>query len=299
MAITWTSMETKFQRWVRSANSDVLTQGQEDMNMAYHMFNAKLARYYTRKQQFADLKAGQGLYQTPIDSVRIMGMTVIVTTNYQPTVKEVRSEYEWRQLTSYQMQSNWPTWYYVLGNDLVSLWPIPSQTISAGLRYYYQPQDHDLSVEDITSATTSQTVSINNGANTVTATGTPFTTQMVGLSFQLTGVTDLSWYEIAAVPTNSTLTLKSNFVGVTTTTAQWRIGQLSIIPQEYSDAPIHYAASTFFSANGNEVRAQEHLNLFQAAMVDCEEEYSSSNQSSVITDDDLMLNPWLVPPPAG
>lgn len=297
--ISWTSMETKFQRLSRSANTDVLTQAQEDMNTGYHLFNAKLARYFTRKQQFADLVAGQQLYQTPIDSVRVLGMTVLVSTTYQPTVKEIRSEYEWRQLTSYPMQSNWPTYYFMIGNDELGLWPIPSQSIASGLRFYYQPQDHDLSVED-TLSTTSTLVTVTNGSATVTAAGTPFTQQMIGLNFQVTGVTDLTWYEIVGATAN-TLTLKSAYVGFSGSNLSWRIGQLSIIPQEYADAPIHYALHLFFSAQGNEARALEHLGLFQNAMADCEMEYSSSNESSVITydDDQIPNNIWLVPPPAG
>lgn len=300
MALTWTQMETKFQRLARSSNSDVLTQGKEDMNTGYHLFNASLARYYTRKQQFADLVASQQLYQTPIDCVRVLGMTVSVSATYQPTVKEIRSEYEWRQLTSYPMNSNWPTYYFMIGNDELGLWPIPSQSIASGLRFYYQPQDHDLSIEDTTSASTTTTVTVANGSATVTATGSPFTSQMVGLDFRLTGVTDLTWYEITAVPTGNTLTLKSNFVGLSASTQAWQIGQQSIIPQEYADAPIHYALSLFFSAQGNEPRADQHMAIFSNAMVKCEEDYSSSNESSVITyDDEIPDNIWLVPPPAG
>lgn len=291
-------MQTKAQRLARTANTDVLTQLQEDMNTGYHLFNAKLARYFTRKQQFTDLIANQQIYQTPVDCVRVMGMTCLVTPTYQPAIKEIRSEFEWRQITSYVMASNWPVYYFMIGNDELALWPVPSQALTAGLRFYYQPQDHDLTVEDITSATTSTTVTVANGSATVTSTGTPFTSQMIGLWFQPTGVTDTTWYEITGA-TSSTLTLKSAFAGISGSGLNFRIGQLSIIPQEYGDAPIHYALSMYFSAQGNEARSVEHLGLFKKAMADCKSEYSSSNSSSVITDDEMYINPWLVPPPAG
>lgn len=299
MATTWTQMKVKAQRLARSNNADVLTQLSEDMNTGYHMFNAKLARYFTRKQQFTNLVATQQLYQTPIDCVRVMGMTVVVSTNYQPTVKEIRSEYEWRQITSYPMGSNWPTYYYMIGNDQLALWPIPSQTVTNGLRFYYQPDDHDLSVDDVTSTTSSQTVTVTNGLTTITATGTPFNADMVGLWFQVTGVTDLSWYEIVAA-TTSTLTLKSAYVGLSGASKAWRVGQLSIIPQQYGDAPGHYALSNYFSAQGNEVRASQHLKIFNDMMQDCLEEYSSSNMSAIITEEDMVgdLNLWSLPPNA-
>lgn len=298
--ITFNQAYIKAQRLAKSANADVLTQLKQDINTGYHMFNAKLARYYSRKQQFTDLIAGQAIYQTPIDCVKVLGMTVQVTANYQPTVKQVRSEYDWRQIVSWNTESNWPAWYFMIGNDELSLWPIPSQTVTNGLRFYYQPQDHDLSLDDITSTSNSSgstvTVTVANGSTLVSATSAIFTVQMIGLSFQVNGVTDLSWYEIVDVPTSSTLTLKSAYVGVSGSAMGWTIGQTMIIPQEYQDAPMHYALFNFFSAQGNETRAEFHDTQFQNMTEQCLEDYSSSNESSVIDDSDMYLNPWTYPP---
>lgn len=296
-------MQTKAQRLAKDDSASTLTQLQEDMNTGYHMFNAKLSRYFSRKQQFTNLIASQQIYQTPIDCVRVMGMTAIVTQNYQPVLKEIRSEFEWRQITSYPMESNWPTYYYMIGNDELALWPVPSADVVSGLRFYYQPQDHDLSIEDITSTSTGATVTVSNGSPTVTATTTIFSAEMVGLWFQVTGVTDLSWYEIVEA-TSTTLTLKSAYVGLSGSGKAFRVGQQSIIPQEYADAPMHYALGNYFSAQGNETRANMHLGsekspgMFYNMISDCLEEYSSSNTSSVITDDPVGLNIWGVPPPA-
>lgn len=298
--ITFNQAYLKTQRLAKSNNTDVLTQLKQDINTGYHMFNAKLARYYSRKQQFTDLIAGQAIYQTPIDCVKVLGMTVQVTSNYQPTVKQVRSEYDWRQIVSWNTESNWPAWYFMIGNDELSLWPIPSQDVTNGLRFYYQPQDHDLSLDDVTSTSNSSgqtvTVTVANGSTIVTATSAIFTTQMIGLSFQVNGVTDLSWYEIVDVPTTGTLTLKSAYVGVSGSAQSWTIGQTMIIPQEYQDSPMHYALFNFWSAQGNEPRSQFHKGQFDNMVQQCLEDYSSSNESSVIDDSDLYLNPWLFPP---
>lgn len=304
---TWTDMQLKAQRLTKDSNSDVLTQLSQDMNTGYHMFNAKLARYFTRKQQFADLVAGQQIYQTPVDSVKVLVVTAIVTSTYEPPLEPVRSEYDWRLInTTKSYKTNWPTFYFPLGNDKISIWPIPSQNITNGMRFVYQPQDHDLSIQDVTSTSTGTTVTVTNGTTLVTATGAAFTSGMIGLHFQLTGVTDLSDYEIVAVPSGTTLTLKSAFVGPSGGSFAWRIGQVTILPQEYADAPMHYALGNYFSANGNEQRAAFHLGQdmegkrgwFYAMMDDCLQSYSSSNESSVITDDDYAYNMWKVLPPA-
>lgn len=298
--VTWQEQYLKAQTIAQDNTSGTLVQLKQDINTGYHLFNSKFARYYLRKQQFADLVANQQLYQTPIDCIRVMGMTVQVSENFQPTVKEIRSEYEWRQIVSWKTASNYPAWYYMIGNDTLALYPTPSQDVVNGLRFYYQPMDHDLSIDDITSTSNSSggtvTVTVTNGSQTVTASSGIFTAQMAGLWFQLKGVTDLTWYEILSVPSATTLTLKSAFAGISGAAQSWRIGQLSLLPSEFQDMPMHYALFNYFSAKGNESRATLHKGLLDAAMNTAEEEYSSSNQSKVMTQDDYYLNPWLVPP---
>lgn len=298
MSMTWTELQVKAQRLSKDNNPDTLVQLKADMNEGYSLFNAKLSRYFTRKQQFTSLIADQQIYQTPVDCVRVLGMTVVVTTNYQPVVKEIRSEFQWRQITSYPMASNWPTYYFTLGNDEISLWPVPSQDVTNGLRLYYQPTTGSLTVDDVTSESASATVTVTNGSTTVTATAGVFDPDMAGLWFQVTDTTDQTWYEIVSSTTTG-LVLKSAYTATSGGSHSWRIGQLSIIPQQYASAPVHYALWNFFSANGNESRAEYHKGKYDQMVADCLEEYSSSNVSSVITEDDYVgLNLWLVPPPA-
>lgn len=304
MATTWTEQKLKAQRLARDNNSGTLTQLEQDMNTGYHLFNARLSRYYTRKQQFTDLIDGQQIYQTPVDCVRVMGMTVLVSQTYQPTVKEIRSEYQWRQITSYPYNSNWPAYYFMIGNDELALWPTPSQDVVNGLRFYYQPQDYDLSIEDATSTSLNATATVTNGSTTVTLSSSVLTSSPNSLWFQVTGETNNTFYEIVD-STSSTLTLKSAYVSPSGSGKSFRIGQLGIIPQEYSDAPMHYALGNYFMSKGNSERAQYHLGtidrpgLFYQMMKDCEQEYSSSNMSNVISDDDTYINPWMVPPIPG
>lgn len=310
MALTWTDLTNKAVRLSRDTSPGTLVQLQQDMNTGYHMFNAKFGRYYSRKQQFTDVRANQSIYQTPIDSIRIIGMTVKTadgTNAYSPPIKEIRSEYEWRLIkTVPNYASSWQTYYYVLGNDEIEVWPVPSSDIPNGIRFYYQQQDHDMSVNDIISGSLSpaQTVTMTNGDTLVTSTGSTFTNQLIGLSFQLTGVTDLSWYEIVDVPTSSTLTLKSAFVGNSGSGFSFRIGQISIIPQEYADAPVHYALGNFFYGKGNNARGDYHLGrdeegkrgLFYSLMQDAIAAYSLSTEGNVISDQDNWISPWLLTP---
>ncbi len=304
-------MKNKFVRLARDTSPATLIQGVEDMNTGYSMFNVKLSRYFSRKQQFTDLIQGQSIYQTPIDCVRIIGMTVATATGvnaYSPPVKEIRSEYEWRLIkTVPNYASNWATYYFMIGNDELEIWPVPSSDVPNGIRFYYQQQDHDLSVEDIVSSdlAPTQTCTMINGSATVTSTGSTFTTQLSGLWFQLIGVTDLTWYEIVDVPTTSTLTLKSAFVGISGASQAFKIGQMSLLPSPYDDAPIHYALGLYFSGKGNEQRAQYHLGteskpgMFYDMVGDAVQEYSSSTEGNVIIESENYISPWVITPLPG
>lgn len=296
MALSWSDLQTKAQRLAMDSEAETLVQLKQDMNQGYQLFNTKLDRYWSRKQQFTDIIEDQGIYQTPIDCVRIIGMTVSVSDTYQVPIKEVRSEFEWRQITAYPYSSNWPAYYFMIGNDELALWPTPSQNVTNGLRFYYQVQDHDLSVDDILSTTLSQTCSITNGSTTVTSTGSTFTSQLVGLNFQITGQTDNSWYEIVEVPTSSTLTLKSAFVAPSVSGANFRVAQLPIYPGQYHDALVDYALWRYFSSKGNENRANSHKVLFDNSVNDAIKEYSSSSEGNVIYDDGTNVNAWFLTP---
>lgn len=296
--LSWTDLTRKAVRLSRDTTPGTLVQLEEDMNQGYQEFNARLGRYWSRKQQFTDIIDGQGIYQTPIDAVRIIGMTVQVSDTYSQPVKEIRSEFEWRDITAYPYNSNWPAFYFVIGNDEVALWPTPSQDVTNGLRYYYQVQDHFLSVDDTVSISTNL-VTMTNGSPTVTSAGTPFTPQMQGLWFQLTGVTDLSWYEIVDVPNTSTLTLKSAFVGLSGASQAWRVGQMPIIPGEYHSKLVDYALALFFSSKGNESRADTHQARYDKAVEDAISEYASSTEGNIITDSSNYYNPWLLTPLPG
>lgn len=291
MALTWTDNELKMITLAKTSDAAAIVQLRQDWQTGYHMFNALLARYYSRKQQFADIVSAQSIYQVPIDSVRMLTISVLVTTTFEMPLVRITSEEKWRQLTSVKtVTSNWPTHYFPLGNDQIAIWPTPSTAVTKGLRFVYQPQDHDLTIEDVTSTTTSQTVTVTQSGVTVTASGTAFTTDYVGLYFQGTGITDTTFYEIVGA-TPTTLTLKTPYVAASGSGKAWRVGQLPITPQEYHEAPCHYALGMYWSAQGNESRAAFHLGnektpgIFYKMVVDCRANYSSANESAVYTED--------------
>lgn len=296
--LTWSESQLKCQRISGDTTAATLIQFQQDMNVGYHRFNNALGRYFSRKQQFTDIIAGHSIYQTPVDCIRIIGTTLYVggSNSYSVPLREIRSEFEWREIKAYPYSSNWPAYYFMLGNDEMEIWPTASQNVTNGIRFYYQQQDYDMSIEDVTSTSTSATVTVTNGSATVTATSGIFTANTKGLWFQLTGVNNLTWYEIVDVPNATTLTLKSAFVGVSGSAQTWRIGQTWITPQEYSDVPIDYALERYFQSKNNAVRAAYHKKRYDDAVEAAVVDYTSSTEGNVIFDDGNYMNSWFVTP---
>lgn len=283
-------------RFVSGQNDEAtLTQLKQDINIGYKRFNAAIARYFTRKQQFTDIVADQQYYQVPVDSIRVSSITVTLPNGYIYPVKELRSEDEWRRYNITPYTSNYAMYYFVYGNDQLGLFPIPAEDVDQGLRFVYQPQDVDLTQDDYTTGT----VVVTNDSVTVTGTSTTWTTNMIGRFFTVTDGSDGEWYEITAVPDATTLTLKTPVVGATGSGKAYRIGQTFIFPDEYDDVPIDYALYRFFESRNNADRAAYHKKNFDDTVEDAVRRYASSTSSNVITEDNEALNIWWLPPMPG
>lgn len=298
MSISFQDSYLKAQFIAGDETPTTLTQFKQDINIGYKRFDAAISRYFTRKQKFANLVAGQKYYQTPVDSIRITELSFVQSTGIEIPINQVRSEHDWRLMnlvTTYS--SNYITDYFVYGNDQIGLFPTPSQNVTNGLRFVYQPQDVDLTQDDY--ITGGVTVAANGIA--VTGTGTSWTAAMIGRQFQVTDGTDGQWYEIVSVTTATALTLKTPYNGTTTNNTTYRISQVFIFPGEYDDVPVDYAMARFFEFRNNPNRATYHSLRYQTAVDDALRRYSSSSTSNVITDESTYspANIWLWPPIPG
>lgn len=295
--ITWQEAYTKFETISGSTNSTDLAQAKQDMNIGYKRFNAAIARYFTRKQAFTNLVASQQYYQTPIDAIRVANVSItLASSTLQFPLQQIRSEDEWRNMNVFPYSSTYIKYYFVYGNDQIGLFPIPSTTVTNGLRYVYQPQDIDLSKDDYSTGT----VTITNGSTTVTGVGTSWTQAAHGnMQFQVTDGSDGNWYEILSVSSTTSLTLKTPYVGPSVAAVAYRLGQMFIFPGEYDDVPIDYALSRFWESRNNPARAKYHKENYQEAVTDAIEKYASSSLSNVITEEDEGYNLWYAPPLPG
>jgi hypothetical protein len=261
-----------------------------DINQGSKKFNAAIGNYFTRRSKSASLTADQQYYQLPPDCIRVIGVDFLQSANGRrfPVLEQIRSEYAWRQLNSNQQSGSLISYYFVKGADEIGLFPIPSTTISSGLIIYYEPVAAKLTQDDYTTGT----VTVTNGSQTVTHSGTGFTQEMVGRGFEVTDGSSLYSYKIAGFTSSSVLTLEEPYVGYSGASKTFVIGETFTFPEEYHDAPTDYALYRYFEMKNNPERAAYHKANFTAAVDEAKERYASSSSSQVITDSHYSYNYW-------
>jgi len=194
----------------------------------------------------------------PYDCDQVQEISVIPagsTIRYTPT--EITSRQRWDELNLTSFESDIPEHYFVFAGQ-IGLWPKPAST---GNTIYVQQKTRviDLSAADYTagSITTSATTA---GVTTLTGNGTTWSTSMVGRWIRITYtdaaaslVGDGQWYEIASVPTTTTMTLVRTYGGTTiaAATAAYMIGQMPLLPEAFHDLPWLWAAGTYWQKEGD------------------------------------------------
>lgn len=250
------------------------------INQGMQKFMASLRRYWTRASKVTDIVANQQYYQLPQDAIRITG--VVITQSSIPYPLEViTSETEWRRLNVMTTATlTIPTYYFIRGNDEIGVWPTPSTAISSGLEIYYEPRTVNMTQDDYLAGT----VAVTNNSQTITHSAAGFTNKMVGRYFQTTDNTDGLWYKITAYVDASNLTLENYYQGISATTATFLIGECPSFPEEFHESLIDYAAYRYYLDRKDIGVASEYKALFDEALVQCKETYSSKITSKVIND---------------
>lgn len=287
--ITWQESYEKAQTISGDTTAASLAMFKADINLGNRKFNAAIDNYFTRRSKSANLVADQQYYQLPPDCIRVIGIDFVQSGTRRLPVRQIRSEYQWRKMNFVQQSSNWITYYFVKGSDEIGLYPIPSDSVSAGLIIYYEPRSAELSQDDYTTGT----VTVTNASQTITHSATGFSQNMVNRCFKVTDGSDGYSYRVSGFTSTSILTLEEPYLGYSGAGKTFKIGETFLYPEEYHDAPVDFALARYFEMNNNKERAAYHLGKFNTALNEAKERYASSSQSQVITDELPIENPWL------
>lgn len=275
-----------------STDTQDLTNAKQDINQAVRLFKNSSRRYWTRKEVTANLVSGQQYYTFPEDMVRITEVRANTGGDNWPLV-QVDSEALWNRFNV--IPSNTvivPQFYFVRGRNEIGLYPIPSQNQTAGLIVSYEPRMQDMTLDD----TTSITVTVTNGSQSVTSPSTNFSTNMAGMMFSTTDGSDGNWYPITAA-TPTTLTLENYYQGPSESGVACIIGSVPDIPEEFQLGPVYFAAYQFYLKRNEMANSTLYKGLYEDLLQRYIEVYAAKTTGVVqkpLTDN--IFNIFWLPP---
>lgn len=251
---SYTGRRNHFGNLVNNTDSTVLT-------LADTLINQKTKVILTARNWWFLEKSFTSLTQASVQFVpisgqidRLVGQPYVTVSSRRYTPKEAPSRAFWDQLNFTSFVSDIPEWYFLYAGQL-GLFPTPA-TASNVITFIAKQKVRDLNIADYTTSTIS-TVATVGTTTTVTTTAGVWHSGMVGRFIRITDGNaastvsgDHEWYEIATVPSATTLTLTNPYGGtaIAAASAAYAIGQMSIMPEAYDELPIFMALQTYFTS---------------------------------------------------
>jgi len=292
---SYTTLRTDYGIDTKNTSSANLTYGDNKMNDFHRRLIAKADWPFIHRLRTAVTAANTTFVELPYDVDQVESVFVTVSgTRYNP--KPAPSREFWDQL-HYSVQTSDTPEYWFVYNGQLGLWPRPA-TASNVISINAKIRVIDLGIADYTTGTI---VSITNGDETLTGSGTSWTSQMVGRWVRITHADtaltgDGVWYEIGSVTDTTHLETVREYGGtsIAAGSATYTLGQMSLLPEAYQDLPEIYAAHRYWHKEQDE-RATEFKNLLDEGIRDLFKTYGVNDLSMVLDDggDESILNPNL------
>ncbi|MDH4127308.1 MAG: hypothetical protein OEV44_01040 [Spirochaetota bacterium] len=280
---TYTSRRNLFGTLSNDKSSANLTVGDSLMNVFEKKISTKFN--FTEASRYSSTVASQQFYELPNNFGRLNNITVTISdTKYSPKLITTRAQ--WDSINaSGTPTSDIPEYCYIFGKQ-IGFYPTPSSANANSIYLQYHRIFQDITLADYTTGTIT---SIANGATAVVGDSTVWTAKMAGMWIKITDSStantgDGTWYEIESVESNTALTLKAPYQGISIAagTAAYTIGQVSLLPEDYQILPVFEALETYFtSIKPDGGKSSYYRTKVREMKQDMMEEYGSTSLSPV------------------
>lgn len=228
---------------------------------------------------------GVQAYAVPANVSKIKNDTITVgQLVYTPA--PVQSIQEWTFLNALPYTSDIPNYFYIYNNQ-VNFWPIPS-TSGNVISFNYKTRVPDLNFTDYTTGTLS---GIAAGSNAITGVGSTWSSvaalntdlSFFNLFLRITPPTgDGIWYPISRFLTNTTLLLATPIQNAPSTTGSaYTIGQFPLLQEDFHDAIVYGALTTYFSSVVKDMDKFKMFNTLYEQRLQLLEAYAGSKSVNV------------------
>jgi len=250
-------------------------------------------RHFLERSKNINTVASQQFYDLPFNFKKMLNCYITVgSTKYIP-LESPNRDY-WDELNRSVNTSTMPQYYFIFNNQ-IGFYPIPSASSNV-ITINYEIRVKDLSIADYTTGTIT---TATNGDETIVGSGTTWTTKMAGRWIRITdsdtaNTGDGEWYKIDSVTDATNLELVSPYQGssITAGSANYVIGQMSEIPEDYQMIPIYECISDYWWKEDKN-KAQAYAEKAKELKKEMNQYFSSKTKSPVIEESLDIKNPNL------
>lgn len=273
---TWTELVNIVTETLGDDSATTVRKAKRDLNIANNKLLEYIGREVTHLTVHADIEESQMWYQLPENCIRVAEAWIEQNGN-KYGLTDVQSEREWNVLTSNTVSTaTYPQSMHIRGQDQIGVYPLPSADIDNGLVISFEPDQVAMANDDYTTGT----AAISQNSQTVTGTGTVWTSAMIGRIFRIDA--DGRWYKIRDVASNTSMTLDNYFIGPSASSA-YTIGEASTLPASFHDSLADYALMRGWQRRKDRANASDFKALWDEAVILIKEKYSSSTTGAVVS----------------
>lgn len=249
-----------------------------DINNGIKLFHNAARRYWTKDERDMPTQDGQARYKLPGDVLRVSSVRFKRGNWYDP-LTQIESEDEWHEILRLASPNVGSSGVYFIGNsNTIELYPAPSESLVDGLKITYEPKMVDLAIEDMC-----LDAEVTHGSQEVkvlrTEDGAPSLNNSCYLKIE--DGFDGIWYKIDSA-TDEIIALETPYEGKTSDSVSVIIGQAPSFPEEYHEAPVHYACQQFFTLRKDLESASFHGQQFDKLFQEYRTTYGNKTTGGVI-----------------
>jgi len=289
---SYTTLRNQFGTLTANTTTENLALGDQLINDSLRYLTTRF--FFNEKTATTVTVANTQDYALPYN-IKTLVNVFITIGNIRYQLREAPTRQFWDSLNFVPYTSDIPQFYYIF-NKRLYVFPTPSSS-SNTITYVYKSRLRDLSMADYTTGS----VSATSGSTSITGSGTTFISDMADRWIRLTASAsadptgDEQWYQIASVSSTTALTLYNSYGGNTVTGANYVIGEMPLLPEDYQDLPVYRACEVYYTTRvPDATRAELFKGLFDRGYQDLEAEFGSKSWSVAITPNSTeVINPNL------
>lgn len=259
---TYTSRRTLFGDLCNNSASATLSLADRLMNACEKRIISSRDWDFLDKQYTKTTVATEQAIKLPAYTYKPQSIYVTVGS-YRYTPIEVTSRRDWDKLNQTVVSSDITTHYYVYDGS-IELYPVPVTTGSV-VTFNARRKAKDLTIDDTSVTGAITDIATSGGVTTITIfSGEVWTSGMIGQYIKVAPTNtalggDGMWYEVATVPSSSTLTLVKTYGGtdITGATADYILGEVSLIPEPHDLLPVYEALKIYYASVDPDVKKSE------------------------------------------